>query len=330
MTAEVSPESWRSLPERAATFARLSAHPIDGIQGAFLAVDHDGGRHLLIEVTAGAPEVRDERSRGIRAMTRPLAVADEEERPFIDVVSTNVGGHDVFNIVASAVLDAVRSGGDAAEAVSTTLSRWRRFWGAVPPSGLTPEQLSGLFGELWFLCIWLLPHGADGLRHWMGPLGARHDFQWPHLAIEAKATASIRGHVHRINGIDQLETPLDGTLQLFSLRIREEVTAANSVVTLISRIETELATDPELLDQFETRLSQAGYSPLDRDRYAEMRFRVINERLYVVAEGFPHLTPASFPGGVPTGIERIEYEIDLDVCPQLILSDSPEGFRPPD
>jgi|HubBroStandDraft_4_1064222.scaffolds.fasta_scaffold01251_10 hypothetical protein len=327
--AEVSSESWRSLPERAGTFARLSAHPIDGLPGSFLAVDHDGGRHLLIEVAAGAPEVRDERSRGIRAMTRPLAVADEEERPFIDVVSTNVGGHDVFNVVASSVLDAVRAGGDPAEAVSTTLSRWRRFWGSVPPSGLTPEQLSGLFGELWFLAVWLLPHGLDGLRHWMGPLGARHDFQWPKLAIEVKATASIHGHFHRINGIDQLEIPLEGVLQLFSLRLREEATASNSVVSLISRIETVLASEPAMLDEFETRLSQAGYSPLDRERYAEMRYRVINERLYSVADGFPRLTPASFPTGVPVGVERIEYEINLDACPQLLLHDSPDDFHPP-
>ena len=267
--------------------------------------------------------MRDERSRGIRALTRPLSVSEEPERLFVDVVCTTPAGLDVFNVVAGSIIELVHAGTDPPDAVRTTLGRWRRFWGVVPESGLTDEEVRGLFGELWFLDVWLLPRGHEQLRHWVGPWGARHDFQWAHLAIEVKATVSVRGHVHRINGIDQLEPPNGGDLQVFSLRIREEATASNSITTLIDRISSDLADESELMDLFETRLAQAGYSPLHADRYRELRFRIVNERLYRVAAGFPRLSLSSFVGGLPTGIEEIQYDVDLDVCPQLLVASSP-------
>ena len=76
-------------------------------------------------------------------------------------------------------------------------------------------------------------------------------------------------------------------------------------------------------------LVQAGYSPLEADRYAEIRFRVINERLYEVGEDFPRLSEGSFIHGLPAGIERVEYEVDLDACPDAMIADTPSEFTPP-
>ena len=307
----------------------LAAEPVAGVDGVFLAVDHEGVRHLLLSVDVGIDPVTDERSRGIRAITRPLSVQGQPERHFIDVLCTAISGQEVFNLVATAILGQVEQGADAPDAVRSTLARWRRFWGAAPTGGLTGEEIRGLFGELWFLAVWLLPHGHDQVDHWLGPTGTRHDFQWPSLAVEAKATTSVRGHVHRINGLDQLDPPTEGPLLLFSLRMREEATASNSLLTLIKTIQSALGDDGQALDGFESRLVQAGYSPLEADRYAEIRFRVINERLYEVGEGFPRLSGASFVDGLPPGVERVEYEVNLDSCSEAMMATSPAEFEPP-
>lgn len=325
----VTAESWRALPDHSDVYAELAAEAVPGIDGAFLAVDHEGSRHLLLSVDSDTEPTTDERSRGIRALTRPLSVQGQPERHFLDVLCNAVSGQDVFNLVATAVLEQIEQGGNAPDAVRNTLARWRRFWGAAPVGGLTGEEIRGLFGELWFLAVWLLPHGTNQVAHWLGPTGARHDFQWPTLALEAKATTSVRGHIHRINGLDQLEPPADGRLQVFSLRMREEATASNTLVSLIETITNALADDSDALGGFETRLAQAGYSPLEAERYAENRFRVLNERLYDVAGDFPRLSAASFVNGLPNGIERIEYEVDLDVCPDLIIASAPSDFEEP-
>jgi Putative PD-(D/E)XK family member, (DUF4420) len=325
----INAESWRALPDHSTVYAELAAEAVGGLDDAFLAVDHEGSRHLLLGVDADAGAVTDDHSRGIRALTRPLSVQGQPERRFVDVICTAVSGQDVFNLVATAILGQVEQGSSAPDAVHSTLARWRRFWGAAPVGGLTSEEIRGLFGELWFLAVWLLPHGVDQVAHWLGPTGTRHDFQWPGLALEAKATTSIRGHVHRINGIDQLDPPADGRLLVFSLRMREEATASNTLVSLVETITTALRDESDALDRFETRLAQGGYSPLEAERYTEIRFRVINERLYEVADDFPRLTESSFANGLPNGIERVEYEVDLDVCPDLIVAAAPAEFAPP-
>ena len=325
----ITAENWRSLPDRSTAYAELAAEAVPGVDGAFLAVDHEGARHLLLDVPDDVDRVTDERSRGIRALTRPLSVQEQPERNFVDILCTALSGQDVFNLVVTAILERVEQGAAPPEAVRSTLARWRRFWGAAPSGGLTGEGIRGLFGELWFVAVWLLPHGHDQLGHWLGPTGTRHDFQWPQLAVEAKATTSTRGHVHHINGLDQLDPPADGRLLLFSLRMREEASASNTLVSLVETISTALGDDGDALDMFDSRLVMAGYSPLEADRYAEIRFRVINERLYEVRDGFPHLSATSFVGGLPAGIERVDYEINLDTCPDAIISDSPSGFAPP-
>ena len=327
--AAITPESWRGLPAKSDVYAELAAHPLKDVDGVFLAVDHEGARHFLLAIPEDGTVVSDEHSRGIRAVTRPLSVQQQPERLFIDVLCTAVGGQDVFNLVGTAIVDQVDQGGDPAEAVRTTLARWRRFWGAAPAGALTPQEIRGLFGELWFLAVWLLPHGHDQVRHWLGPTGARHDFQWRDLAIEAKATTSIRGHIHRINGLDQLDPPANGRLHVFSLRLREEVSASNSLVTLVAMITAELGDDGDILNDFETRLMQAGYSPAEADRYEELRFRVIDERLHEVSEVFPRLSAASFVDGLPPGVERVEYEVNLDACPDSIIANAPAAFAPP-
>jgi hypothetical protein len=325
----VTGESWRTLPDRSTVYAELAADPVPGLSGAFLATDHEAARHLLLAVDPEIEPITDERSRGIRVLTRPLSVQGQRERHFVDVICTAVSGQDVFNLVATAVLEQVERGVKAPDAVSSTLARWRRFWGASPPGGLTAEEICGLFGELWFLAVWLLNHGHEQIGHWLGPTGARHDFAWPGLALEAKATTSARGHIHRINGVDQLDPPADGRLLVYSLRMREEATASNTLVSLIETVTTVLGDDSAGLDAFEARLAQTGYSPLEADRYADIRFRVVSERLYEVGAGFPRLSAASFVGGIPAGIERVEYEVNLDTCPQLIVARSPSEYSPP-
>ncbi|MDI6905961.1 MAG: PD-(D/E)XK motif protein, partial [Thermoanaerobacterales bacterium] len=128
---------------------------------------------------------------------------------------------------------------------------------------------------------------------------------------------------HHINGLDQLDHPENGRLYLYSLRIREEPASSNSLVSLIQRIGGLLTNKPELLDLYEERLAQAGYSPLYAERYSQTRFRVVSERLYLVETGFPRLSTSSFSGGLPRGVERVEYEINLEICPHLCVGKSP-------
>src|SRR5207245_778158 len=100
------------------------------------------------------------------------------------------------------------------ESVARVFARWRRFWGQLPQHLLSREQQLGLFAELWFLNVWLLPRvdAAEAVTRWRGPFGARHDFEWPTRSVEVKVTTSTRGPIHYIHGLDQLVPPDGGNL----------------------------------------------------------------------------------------------------------------------
>jgi len=302
---------WPPAPAEPPPFGQFVAHRVHDHPDIFVAVDHESAPHLLVALPETPPRFSDDRSRGIQAVAHRLRVEDRPEQPFLDVRCSDISGAEMFRTVSVEIVDAVRAGVPAVEAVETTLARWRRFWGNVPESGLTLDQVRGLFGELWFLSFWLLPHNAGHVRHWRGPEGSRHDFQWPGRAVESKTTNSVRGHVHRINGLDQLVPPDGGALFIYSLRVRDEPSSSNSLATLVTRIHEQIRGDASLSDRFDLGLARAGYSPAHADRYRDLRFFVVDERLYQVAAEFPRLTPAIFIQGVPNGVERIDYDLNL-------------------
>jgi hypothetical protein len=317
MVMNITEASWLDIERLLPPYGNLNAKRVDEGTCVLLAVDHDARRHALLPLEKIDEAFFDDKSRGLTVGGRELEVEGSPKRLFLDIECTDRSGNDAFNLVVSDILRRVAAGDGHVEAVKTTLNHWRRFWQGGNSSGLTPDQVLGLFGELWFLSVWLMPRGLPNVGHWVGPSAARNDFQWPNLSVEAKATKSVRGHIHRINGLDQLDPPEGGGLYLFSLRVREEQGSKNSLVSLVERISDMLYDEPELMDLFEDSLARAGYSPVHAERYSQMRFRVIEERLYRVGEGFPRLSVASFSDGVPRGVERVDYEINLETCPEL-------------
>ena len=93
---------------------------------------------------------------------------------------------------------------------------------------------------------------------------------------------------------------------------REEGGADQSLPSVIEACRNLLTTDDDALEKFESALVQARYSPHHADEYEKMRFRIIEEVLFEVTKEFPRISVRNFVGGIPDGIERVEYEINLN------------------
>lgn len=330
--SRIEPEIWERLDQARPTGDNLSARSAKPEVAARLlcAVDSDGMRHLLIPLGANEQELHDTRSRGVSVITSDLAVRGDAAARYIDVQCLDAAGHAAFDLIGGELAEElVQTGSEPAEVVRRVLSKWRRFWGQLPQSLLGREELLGLFGELWFLSNWLLPCGAaNSVQRWRGPFGARYDFEWESKSVEVKTTTSTRGRIHHINGLEQLSPPDQGQLLFFSLRLHEEAGATNTLPSIITEILRQLESDDDALSRFETALAQVGYSPVHNEEYSKMHLRVVDEGLYAVQEDFPRLTPSQFTPDVPAGIERIEYEINLNTFNHLLLARLPvEGNR---
>jgi hypothetical protein len=270
----------------------------------------------------------------LEVATRTLTFDGLTDR-YLDVTCHDPTGNDGFDLIGGELASRLSTQSEAAsEAVQRVLAKWRRFWGQLPRQLLTREQVVGLFAELWFLDVWLTPAVgvAQAVARWRGPFGARHDFESDGESVEVKGTTSTRGPIHRINGIEQLAPPQNGALFFFSLRMREEIGATNTLPLLVTTCRMQCTSDDVALSKFEAALAQSGYLSAHEEEYARLRFRVIKEELFAVRDDFPRLTPAQLLGGVPAGLEQVVYEVNLGGFRHLLVArnamEAPSILRP--
>ena len=287
------------------------------------AIDSRGRRHLLVALMAEEKAFQDASSRGLTIATQDLTLQGGESERYIDIACEDASGHPMLDLIGSELAGRLAGGGSSpAESVARVLAKWRRFWGRLPQQLLSHEAQLGLFAELWFLTYWLIPAVgiSDAVRMWRGPHGARHDFERPGLSVECKGTSSIRGRIHQVNGLGQLEAPEGGRLLFFSLRIRDEAGAANTLPLLCDICRRLVSDDGDAEGLFDTALITAGYLEVHEEEYSKTHWRVLDELLFDTAVGFPRITPRSFAAGLPSGVEELTYTINLGTFNDLIVA----------
>lgn len=304
---------------------------VEGNSHLLAALDIDGRRHLLVQMHPNDPEFHDIQSRGIGVVTRELAMPGHAPSRYLDIVCHDLAGHDTFNLIGEELAERLTLSHETViESVAHVLSKWRRFWGQLPQQFLASEIQLGLFAELWFLNFWLIPRLGllQAVGAWRGPFGARHDFECAGHSIEVKSTTSTRGAIHRIHGIEQLSPPENGKLLMFSLRLREEIGSTNSLPTLIAACRQQIKSNDESWSHFESALAQAGYLDAHEGEYSKRHFRIVSEALYSVHADFPRLTSQQIIGGIPIGIEHIDYDVNLAGFEHYRIAEKPSDPFP--
>lgn len=321
----VTTPRWDLLEAQPPTGERLTVRTAIAGRHAevLIALDAAKRRHVLIGIPAGEDgQIAERTSRGISVQTVEFGTGDGRER-FIEIACLDAQGHAALDTIALEIVDALEAGASIGRVrlVQNVLAKWRRFWSNASQGVLSKEQQLGLFGELWFLCRWLAP--AVGIEHavrvWKGPGGARNDFEWPRLAIEVKTSGRIDG-AHVIHGLEQLLEPCDGQLMLFSLLVRDEASASESLSSIVTEVRDAIGDDHSVQSMFDVMLYASGYDDRLTAEYGKLMLRIRSEELYKVTEGFPRLVPASITGGVPLGVSGLKYELRLDAAGPWLLA----------
>jgi len=305
-----------SLPSGEKLTAKLPAPDLSS--RVFSALDSERQRHILVQLELDDLPYNDHHSRGIQVTTRELNVHGQQPSRYIDILCLDIAGYSGFDLIGSEIItELVKGNRSPSEIVHQVLAKWRRFWGQIPQNLLSHNEITGLIAELLFLTEKMIQEvgPAEAIRRWRGPFGSRHDFEWLGCSVEVKATTSSRGRIFHINGIDQLEPPENGKLFFFAIRLREEAGAEMTLPGIVEICRNLLSSDEDSIDKFESALVHVGYSPLHKDEYNKLRFHIIEEALLEVKDDFPRISISNFIEGIPTGIERVEYEINLNGFP---------------
>ncbi|MBF0688428.1 MAG: PD-(D/E)XK motif protein [Cellulomonas sp.] len=278
-----------------------------------VGVDSEGHRHLLVPLAHSRPEVSDRSGTAVRLTTRPLTsevgggryVDLECLRPDLDGVFTG--------LAADICLGLVSAPDDPGTTVRRHLENWRTLLGSGAQTW-NATRLAGLTAELLVLEQLLgLDEGAVAL--WTGPDGAAQDFRSARHAIEVKASLTREGRLVRVHGTDQLEPPVGGVLGLVWFRLRQtSAENGDGLADLIAR-----CLDGSSHTAMIERLGKLDFPGVASPVVREFRFEVVEQRWYLVDDGFPAISPQKFEhAAVPAGVGGVEYLVDLDVVtPEL-------------
>lgn len=286
--------------------------PNDGVIPAFWGRDTEGHCLFLVSLEGDHRKAFSEgrtSAHGISVDLQQDTTASNRQN-LVLTLERQVDG-DLFCALCESLFESLRTVDRAETALSVSLThirRWKAFLAGRNARLLSAEEVRGLFTELTFLRN--LYDGklsqTDAVSAWTGADRVHQDFVFSDRAVEIKSLSGTDRSTVRISSEDQLETIQDN-LYLVTYRLRESPEAARacSLNELVSAIEADLS-DAEAIEEFGRRVAAYGYVPLQE--YDRPRFMVTGVQAYRVEGDFPRIVRS----GLPTGITRIKYQIDIE------------------
>ena len=218
---------------------------------------------------------------------------------------------DLFLGLCETLIDSLKDVTDSAAAFAVAiahLKRWKAFMAGRNARILSPEEVRGLFGELYVLRTLYQDTLSQvaAVDAWCGPDDSHQDFIFSNRAIEVKSLSGRERSTVRISSEDQLESLADELFLLTQrLSIMPDAKHTLSLNGIIALINDEL-TDAEAIDQFMEKLGKASYVPLAE--YDTPSFIVSAVQGYRVSDDFPRLVRSK----LPQGVTRVSYDLELE------------------
>lgn len=314
--------TWEILERAALQPGEVRVREMDEIKSAagnaLFALDQEHHRHLLIPIAASLRVHEDTGSAGVHITAHQL-LDESERRRFLDIECRKPHLNNLFSIIASEMISQLSEDESRPDLVChQVLSRWREL---LEESSNKPDlqAVVGLFGELWQLRE-IVQRNSRAVNHWVGPTGARHDLTCGQVSLEVKSSLRRQGRFFTVHGHDQLEPPQGGELYVAAVKLEQVLKGGGETLSeLISAI-ASTGCDQHFLW---TGLTSLGFTPEIVAGYNDIRFTILENRIYKIADEFPRIVSDSFKNGhVPNGVIAMNYQIDLSSEPPFPLADS--------
>ena len=305
-------DAWRALGAEASGDWRFIAIGAAGGVRFEAGLSPTEGREAVIAVfpASGGAQPRLPEGHGFDVV--PLD--DLPSRPsgeVIALVRRAEGEIGIFSTMAVDVLRCVeRQAASPVTELRKTFNRrvkdWQDFMAKAKDRPLSPEQQTGLFGELTMFERLAASDlgGAGAVGAWLGPRRAAQDFHIRLGAIEVKSATSAEGFPAKINSLEQIDTER-APMILAALRFRE----AQDGRTLGELVEAcrAIADAADARAEFDAALIFSGWHDEHEPRYPR-RLEPAEERFFLVDEQFPCLRRTA----LSPAITSARYGMDLD------------------
>lgn len=276
---------------------------------------YDRSNKLHIVVESDDQEFQRVEREGISVDYQVKDLKKGEKLKGLDFICRSVGFDEYFVKIINEIIRKSETDGQFEKNVLSVIENWYHFLELPLINKLSFQNLLGLYGEIASMRD-LIDEGADAeevLQAWRGPDGSKKDIIGQKVSVEVKASAREEGHVHQINGLDQLEGYRERNLHVYSwsISIVNDGTGED-ICSLIQQMEKEYFRTPTTQKFFHDKLYQAKYDKRDEDQYSDTFFKIRDRFLCKVDDEFPVITNDSFKSTPSDRIRRVEYNIDLN------------------
>lgn len=192
--------------------------------------------------------------------------------------------------------------------VGKRYKEWRDMLANARGDLLSPEEIKGLLGEMYFLKECLCDqYGAEkAALSWTGPKHLSQDYIIDDTWYEVKTVSTSRAEVS-ISSIEQLDCVRPGELVVVRAD-KTSVTNANAVnLNVLYKELFAMLSDDDAKEQFSTLLLRYGYYPRPEYENEEYTFEIKAVNRYVVSSEFPCIRRSN----LPTSITGVKYSLAL-------------------
>lgn len=201
------------------------------------------------------------------------------------------------DIVASS--GSIKNKEKATRFIGRRYNEWREMLANAKGNLLSPEEIKGLIGEMYFLKEYLSEmYGVDkAAMSWTGPRRLPQDFIIDNTWFEIKTVSSSRSEV-AISSIEQLDCVNSG--ELVVIRADKTSTTNTNALNLNILYKALLAQlpDDDSRERFSTMLLRHGYYPRPEYEGEENTFEIKGVTRYDVSQDFPCLRRIALPESV--------------------------------
>lgn len=313
-------ERWKRLKATGAGDGVIEVPSIDsgiatGFGTARYAIGAQGQPRLLVPIGGLAP------IRGLTSTSKLLVTTSNYKVSgkgimFIDIMCQDRALDLVFAELAEEILRRINEGNSPLKAVTASIDDFRELLKERSRGEILDSKILGLVGELEVMRR-LVTYNEAAVETWTGPYELRHDFRRNAHALEVKTSGRSDATRVSIHGIDQLASPVGGTLHLAHVRLERVENGPLSVGAIFDSL-IKLGANKESLKE---GLEKLECSDPQAEEWNRLTFSLEGLSFYSISDGFPRIIGSSFArGSLPKGLSALEYQVDLSHAKPFELS----------
>ena len=251
-----------------------------------------------------------------------LPHANQKSKNLLIFKLVNNQHKDIFAVLCEDLISSISSETNEKKLVATLLNRfekWKSLFNKFALEGLTSEEQRGLFGELYFLRIFLQnkSDSQNVLNTWVGSSKEIRDFQFNNWALEVKTTIGNNHQKVHISSERQLDITHVENLYLYHLSLEKVQESGESLPQLVSSIQALFLSDLISLNRFKAKLYEVGYFEQHEDSYNRIGYHIRQDNFYKVEGEFPRIQENE----LRKGIGDVKYSIIISQCQVYIQSE---------